>query len=85
MSCGCGPKCSPDYDPEREGVSADDMHAFDHDGQRCPSCGNELYADADVCSFCGDAIHAKADSTKAPWVIITAGVVVVAFVLTIVL
>ena len=79
MSCGCGSKCGPEFDADREGVSAEDMHNFDHDGDRCTECGCEMYDDVPLCPSCGHAVIPRGDSSNAKWVVITTGVLVVAF------
>ncbi len=81
MSCGCGSKCGPEFDADREGLSAEDMHKFDHDGTRCTECGAEMYDDVAQCPSCGHVGIERGDSSSAKWVVVTAGVVVVAFAL----
>jgi uncharacterized OB-fold protein len=85
MSCGCGNKCGPEFDADREGLSAEDMHKFDHDGDRCASCGGEMYDDVTQCPSCGHVVVSEGDSSSAKWVVVTAGVLVVAFVFVFVL
>jgi predicted amidophosphoribosyltransferase len=54
MSCCNGPRpCCNDYDHDREGVSAADVARFGGDDVSCPTCGADMYHDADVCPACG--------------------------------
>jgi hypothetical protein len=84
-SMGCctprkGPPLRPDEDP-----SPEDIARFGSDTVPCRGCGADIYDEADWCHKCGRAQRADGDpDTEAArgvpvWVMITAGVVCVAF------
>lgn len=56
MSCGCKPQSGPEFDPDFEGPSCEDIERFNSDIATCPSCGEELFHDAAICPSCGSAI-----------------------------
>jgi hypothetical protein len=89
MPCGCSPKSGPDFDPDFEGPSCDDLDRFGSDTVTCPECGEEVYYDAAICPQCGHAIIAarsgKSGHWKAPLITGAAIVALAAFVLAFVL
>lgn len=58
MSCGCKPRTGPDFDPDYEGPSCEDLERFGADDATCPECGADVYHDAALCPHCGFAIIA---------------------------
>lgn len=86
MSCGCKPRTGPDFDPDFEGPSCEDLDRFNSDIAACPACGEEVYHDAATCHACGHAIieHATTGWPKqmvAGVAIVLVGAFVVIFVL----
>jgi hypothetical protein len=76
-----------DDDGETEDWSDDDDWSADSDGDGetvdCPSCGREIYDDAEQCPHCGEYLT-EADRLgrgKPLWLVITAIVVLAAVVL----
>lgn len=90
MSCGPRCKTGPEFDPDFEGPSDDDIQRFGADFVTCPNCSSDVYDEATFCPTCG--VHmgdtaALSDTKKmSPAVIgVIALVVAVAFVLVTVL
>jgi len=78
MGC-CNTKHGRDFDPNDEGLSCEDIARYGGDDIACPVCGEDVYHDAAMCHACGYVIeHEPAGKSKA-WIVITIGVVVVAF------
>lgn len=66
-----------------EGPSEADIERFGDATRQCPECGREVYDEAEICPHCGHAFSREA--RRAPvWVVVTAVVVVAAFVLFVV-
>lgn len=63
-----------------EGPSEADLEQFGDATRKCPECGREVYDEAELCPHCG---HAFSGEPKGPpvWVVVTAGLVIGAFVL----
>lgn len=88
MSCGCKPRTGPDFDPDFEGPSCEDLERFGSDVATCPECGQEVYHDVAICPHCGHAIlaaRAVGPRWKGPLITGVAIVALAAFVLTFVL
>lgn len=51
----CGPQCrtGPEFDPDYEGPSEDDIQRFGADFVTCPNCSSDVYDQAAVCPTCG--------------------------------
>jgi uncharacterized paraquat-inducible protein A len=64
MSCGCKPRTGPDFDPDFEGPSCEDLDRFNADIATCPECDADLYHDSAICPSCGHAIIERA---RAGW------------------
>ncbi len=47
---------SVDDELDPEGPSVADLRRLRHSGARCPSCGADVYDDAEACHVCGDYI-----------------------------
>jgi predicted amidophosphoribosyltransferase len=47
---------SLDDELDPEGPSVADLRRLRHSGAKCPSCGADVYDDAEVCQVCGDYI-----------------------------
>ena len=88
----CGPKCrtGPEFDPDFEGPSDDDILRFGADFVTCPNCTSDVYDQATICPTCGITLDDTATLTDtkkmSPALIgVIAVVVVTAFVLVTVL
>ena len=53
MPCGCNPRSGPEFDPDCEGPSEEDLERFGGDTRPCPRCGSEIYDEAPFCHRCG--------------------------------
>ena len=67
MSCGCSPKSGPDFDPDFEGPSCEDLERFGSDTATCPECGQDVYYDTPICPNCGHAIIAPRSAVGGRW------------------
>ncbi len=89
MPCGCGPQSCQDFDPDAEGVSADDLARFGGDEIVCPSCGADVYHDAALCQECGHALTDeagyRASSIKTTVIVVGGAIGLIAFVFAFVL
>lgn len=88
MTCCKGPRDAPDFDPDFEGPSADDIDRFGSDTRLCPECSAEVWDEASICPDCGCAFDdAISNPRSARNLILTAGLILggVAFVLVFVL
>jgi uncharacterized paraquat-inducible protein A len=64
----------------------EDVEALGDETTACPSCGAEVYDDADVCPRCGDALTAAPRVSRLAWVAAgLAALLVVAMVIRLVL
>jgi uncharacterized protein (DUF983 family) len=73
---------SPRRDEELdEGPSAEDLERFSGVTRTCPSCSKEVFDDAEVCYHCGEAMSHTGEGGPPKWVMLTAGVLLAAFVL----
>ena len=64
MPCGCAPNSGPEFDPDCEGPSPEDIERFGGDTIACPGCKADVYDEAPFCHSCGrplgdDAQHAS--------------------------
>ena len=63
-----------------EGPSAEDLERFGDEMRRCPSCGEDVYDQAELCTNCG---HAFEDDPRGSagklWVIVAGVIALVAF------
>lgn len=48
-----GPSVGPEFDPDFEAPSQEDIARFGGDAVTCPACGAEVYHDAVMCQDCG--------------------------------
>ncbi|MFN0010396.1 MAG: hypothetical protein ACKVS8_02000 [Phycisphaerales bacterium] len=64
-----------------EGPSADDIERFGDVTRTCPECHKEVFDDAEVCYHCGHAFSRAPSKGLPRWAIVTAGVVLAAFLL----
>lgn len=81
MGCCNLPKHGCGFDSDSECPSAEDVARFGGDDIACPSCGADVYHDAAICNACGHAIAHEPTGKAKPWVMLTTGVVLIAFVL----
>ena len=81
MGCCKHPEHGCEFDPNSEAPSADDVARFGGEDIECPNCGSDVYHDAALCHTCGHAMEHAPTGQPKPWVMLTAGVVIVAFVL----
>jgi hypothetical protein len=83
MPCGCAPKGGPQFDPDCEGPSPEDIERFGGDTIACPGCGADVYDEAPFCHRCGRAFGDDAPSGPAmgPVIIGVVALLIVAFVL----
>ena len=74
-----------DWDPaeglDPEGPSADDLHRFGDEMDRCNACGREVYDQAEVCPYCGGLTRPIAP--RAPFWPILVAVVLVAVIVVV--
>lgn len=83
MSC-CGPKSSKPLSDD-EMPSEADLDRFGGDGMACPSCGCDIYHDATQCHTCGIVLTDDLLRVGKPmWVPLTAGLLVIAMVIWVV-
>lgn len=55
-------------DPTDDGLEDDDDESLDDATMPCPSCGAEIYDDAEQCSVCGEyVISSTSPWTGKPW------------------
>ena len=58
-----------------QGPSAEDLDRFGSEFTQCPSCGKDIYDQAEVCPHCGQAVEDK--SARPPlWALIVLAIVV---------
>lgn len=75
----------PDEFSDNEGPSDEDIRQFggeESETSRCPSCGQEMFEDADRCSHCGEYVVGDGGSgsgrgTFAMWVVLTSVVMLI--------
>jgi uncharacterized protein (DUF983 family) len=60
-----------------EGPSRADIERFADESRRCPSCGEDVYEDAQLCQVCGHAFEDRPGKTP-PWVLIVSAVLLLA-------
>ncbi len=70
--------------PDDEGPSPEDLERFGGVTQTCPSCGKDLYDDADVCWDCGHVLMAKTGKPIPTWAYVIGVIAVAAMLLAIV-
>lgn len=70
-----------DEDPTDDGPTAADIERFSSVTRRCPSCAKDVFDDAEVCYHCGEPMLSVKSTGPPMWVVITAIVVLAAFVL----
>lgn len=63
-----------------EGPSAEDLHRFGDEMTVCPSCGSEIYDQAELCHVCGHAIERGGGGPPA-WVVVAAVLVIIGLLL----
>ena len=72
--------------PLDESPQDGDLERFGGETRPCPECGTEVYDEAPFCHKCGRALESQGDETPLPtWAKITAGAVLVAILLSLVL
>ena len=71
-----------------EGPSPEDLERFGGDTGRCPSCGEEVWDQADVCPSCGNYLGGRVDAHhplerwwRGKWAVLIVGVLLAAMVL----
>lgn len=81
MSCPTSPRTGPEFDPDFEGPSDEDIARFGGDEDTCPECGVEVYHDVAMCPSCGSAIADRQESgaPAKPWIGPVAIVAIIAF------
>jgi uncharacterized protein (DUF983 family) len=67
-----GPSVGPEFDPDFEAPSDEDIARFGGDAIACPSCGAEVYHDAAMCQDCGHLLTDAGGPRSGParWVIV---------------
>jgi len=85
MTCCNGPRGAPEFDPDYEGPSADDIDRFGSETRLCPECGAEVWDEASICPRCGLALDDAISSPRN--LILTIGLILggIAFILVFVL
>jgi len=84
MGCSsCGPRPGQPRDID-EGPSEADIARFGGDEITCPECDAEVYCDATFCHECGHVMEERTGGSK-KWIVVTAGLALVAFVVIYVL
>ncbi len=66
-----------------EGPLQQDIERFDNPTRVCPECRKDVFDDSALCYHCGHALDSGGSSSgkPKPWVLVVAGVVILAFVL----
>jgi uncharacterized protein (DUF983 family) len=80
------PRARPEPEEVDEGPSEHDLERFAGVTRTCPNCKKEVFDDAELCYHCGEALDDGRNTSGPPrWVLITALLVVLAFLLALLL
>lgn len=72
-------------EPIDEGPSQADLDRLNGATQTCPECGKEVFADSELCYHCGAAFAERPAPRTPMWAVVTAGVLLAAFIAALVL